>query len=338
MVIIPATTALDNSMAVPLPLYAQTIGVDECAFWGVNTGNQQSGCSAIWQLDERQLVARYLAEAQEEIERVTGYPLQPTWFTAEIHYTNPAMLRHSKVNAMGVRATAVIASGTAVDHTADPAIVGPIATSVTSSAEIVIYHPGTTVEITPSEITIAGGMVTIAVPRCRMVTIALSDNDMQGLDYTDLNNFEATVDVARVYTDTTQPGVWVRAACTHTCTETTSTLCARIQDGPLGLIVADTVQCSGLCGCNAHFMRLNYQAGMTALTKQMTDTVIRLAHTKMPYEPCGCERARSVWGRDRFVPEVITAERLACPFGASDGAWLAYRWAIAQRTVRAGVL
>lgn len=40
---------------------------------------------------------------------------------------------------------------------------------------------------------------------------------------------------------------------------------------------------------------------------------------------------QEMWTRDRNTPDVLTAERLNCSFGFSDGAYIAWRFANAMR-------
>jgi len=58
----------------------------------------------------------------------------------------------------------------------------------------------------------------------------------------------------------------------------------------------------------------------------------------MPKEPCACDIVQYYWERDRNMPEAFTRERANCPFGMSDGAWIAWRFAQTLKTVRGGVL
>lgn len=336
--------------AVRLARYAQMAGFSECAFWGVfNPADpQDSACRPIQSLFDRQQIARYLAEAQEELEQIVGYPLAPRWFVDEIPFVGCGVVkaRRSKVIAFGIRAETNIAIGTAVNHATDPAVIGPVATTVTDESEIHVFHPGTDVEIDPSAIVIAGGNVTISIPRCRLVVDP--DNPDVGWDYTDTapgGPFEQTVDVKRIYNDDTTQAllVWphrssvncTNAACCVTCTEYTHEACGYVRDGGGGLVdvlYADrsgatwTPSCSCYCA-TPEIVRLYYRAGLDPLTKQAEDAIIRLAHAKMPKPPCGCGPLMEMWERDRNVPEVLDAIRLHCPFGLSDGAWVAWQFA-----------
>lgn len=358
MTIVLASTSpiAEGDNAVRLARYAQLAGFSECAFWGVNNPSdlQNEACRPIQSLFERWQIARYLGEAQEEIEQVCGYPLSRRWFMDELPYRCVLKARRRKVIEIGIRAEADIALGAIVDHTNDPAVIGPIATTVTDEDEVHIYHPGTDIEIDPSSITISGGFVTIEIPRCR--TVIDPNNPDVGWDYTDVGQcwlsvpipgvFECTVDVKRVYNDDTTQATFVwphrgSASCTSldcclTCSEYTRSACGYIRDAEGGLIDvlaasresgAWRPECS-VCYCTApDLVRVYYRAGMNPLTKQAEDAIIRLAHAKMPKPPCGCGPLMEMWTRDRHVPDVLDAIRLHCPFGLSDGAWTAWNFA-----------
>ena len=353
MTVVPLeSTATPEASAVLLAAYAQLIGVQECAFWGVNTGAVPAyACRQIWGLHDRNLIATYLSEAQTELEQVLNYPVGQRWFAGEQQrYTVPVSTRWGYVIAAGVRATADIALAEAVDHTADPAVVGPVATTVTDADEIHVYHSGTDIEIIPSAVTLAGGNVTIEIPRCRLVLPAYADNPATGWNYNDTGVtgvFAQDVDLKRVYNDTSTQGVLVyphgcgTTTCTCTCGETTQNACLYLRSPIIGGFDAVPATYSGgawtpttaCCCAMPEYVRLNYYAGVD-LDYQLRDTIIRLAHSKMPEPPCGCPEGKRLWERDRTIPTVLTAERLNGPFGITDGAWIAWQFARARRLVR----
>lgn len=358
MTIVKAQSELiAESSAVPLARYAYITGYPECGFWGVyNSNDAVSACREILTKAERDMIAKYLAEAQDEIEQVTGYRLAPTWEADEEHpYSTPVRANWCKIIDVGIRGETTIQAGAAVDDSADPHIVGPIATAVTDEDEIYVFHPGTDVEINPSDITIAGGFVTISIPRCRTVTQAVYAAGGT-IDYTIDANFEATVDVKRIYNDDTTQGVLIwthgktctcgNSACCE-CGEDTETACEGIRNADVGYLdilradysAGSWTRKSLACSCALpDKVQLNYYAGLSPLTPQAEDAIVRLAHSKMPEPPCGCTVLQDLWKRDRNVPGVLTAERLNCPFGLNDGAWIAWRFANAIRTVRGGTL
>ena len=341
-----------SNLAVPLPRYFQLIQITECSGWGVlNPTDSEPGCRDIWTKFQRDEVERYLAEAQEEIEQQIGFTMTPQWQVTENHfYRCPILTDWGKVIAGGVRVESDISLGETVDHTTDPAVIGPVATTVTAEDEIHIFHPGTDVEIIPSSIGISSGNVTIEIPRCRMVLAALADNPEEGIDYTDTMNFEAEVDVKRVYNDpsTNAVIVWPHQ-CTANCASggcreftqagciyTRKPLIGSVDVTPANYVGGQWVQATMLC-CrgNPQFVRLNYYAGQQVVTRQMEDAVLRLAHSKMPDETiCACETFTRLWRRDRFIPEILTRERLNNPFGLSDGAWASWAFTRQFRLVR----
>ncbi|MHA2068111.1 MAG: hypothetical protein ACXABY_27435, partial [Candidatus Thorarchaeota archaeon] len=167
--IIPAQSTLiqiDN-MAVPLVRYFQIINQDECAGFGVdNPSDSQVACDKIWTKDSRDMAERSLKEAQGEIEQITSYFLTPTYAVNEQQpYSLPVETDWGKIIEAGIEASEDISLGEAVNHAADPAIIGPVATTVTDENEIRVYHPGTDFEIIPSVVTISGGNITISIPR-----------------------------------------------------------------------------------------------------------------------------------------------------------------------------
>lgn len=338
---------------VKLARYAQIIGYNECQFWGVSHNINDKACRIIWTLQQRKMAAKYLCEAQAEIEHELGYYIGLKW-TQELKrfYACPMMTDWGYVQAFGVETYATISAGTAVNHASDPAVIGPIATSVTDTSEIVVFHPGTDVEITPSEITISGGLLTIKIPRCRMVKLAYLDNPTAGLTYNLVATWgETTVDVKRRYNDTTTQAVMstnhkCSLACASTgCAEYTQTACGYVKKPDIGKVEIYAANYTGGAWVrrkcqytNYDEVKLNYLSGV-ALTPQYEDMIVRLAHSKMPQEPCGCDPARSMWTRDRNVPTVLTQERINCAYGLSDGAFWTWMQTMSLRLYKgAGIL
>lgn len=352
MPIVPAqSSGIEYTGVIPLPRYAQLVDYSDCAFHGVShPGNTNYGCRKIWSLSQRREIAKYLMQAEGLIAEVVGYPLQPTYITGTVQsgspdmYTdnqrlrNPLVARWVNVIEAGIKAISDVQLNAAVDHTADPAVVGPIATTVTDVDEIHVYLHGTAFEVIPSSIVIAGGNVTIEIPRCRLVAEAYLDNPEAGWEYSDISHFAAVVDVKRIYTDpSTQAVLLRRADCTDAeiCSAETQTGCIYIEKPSIGRLqvyganYGSGVWTKTFSYCKEYdWVQLNYLAGLVTLPHDIEDAIIRLAHALMPGEPCGCQALQVLWKRDRRIPDVLTAERLNCPFGQNDGAWFAYCVAI----------
>lgn len=338
---------------ISIARYAVLTGYSECALNGVNAPTDVHGdCeNPIWSQYQRDTLLYYLSEAQMEIEQVTGYPLCATYFENEQHpYRFPVHADWTKLLTAGRTAETTLAAGTSVNYAADPAVIGPLATTVTDPNEIKIFHPGSEREIEPSLVSIAGGNVTIEIPRCRLVDPAVPVLQ-GGLAWDDTDNFIATVDVKRVYLDTSVNAklVWFHRAAEAcpscgclTCGEYTADGCLVIlnpETGAMGAVRASfndgwTPTCGHCYSSRPDAIRLYYQAGLSARNLQVENAVLRLAHAKMPSSICGCDVLRSMWERDTRIPEVLTSERENCPFGMSDGAWTAWKFANAAASRR----
>jgi len=354
----PQSYAVQEDSLVWLALYANYIRHDERAFFGIAyTG--MSTAYYIFNKFQRDTIAFYLAEAQREIENELNFFIMPKWvgedqddpfYQDEQSYTCPISTRWGHLIEAGIRATQDISAGEAIDHTTDPAVIGPVVlpAGVTEVSEIHVYHPGTECEIPPSSIEISGGAVTIEIPRARLVLYDAQDNPEAGWDYDDTSitgPFEQTVDVIRVYND---PSTQAHLVKYNDCGEDTHDACINIQRKKIGQIIVSYASYSGgawsiSSNCSSFYglydrVRLNYYCGLPTLDKQMVDAVIRLAHSKMHDQPCESEYAQGLWVRDCRVPGTVSRERLNCPFGLGDGAWSAYQHALNRKLVRGSVI
>lgn len=363
MTVIPVVNSLidETDSAVRLSRYAQILGISEDQFFGINNpATRTESCHPIWTLADRLMIARYLKEAQTEIEQVTNFPLSPRWFVDEFkYYGYPVHSTWKKVIAAGFRNTSTIHAAMPLVYATDP-VAFFHATTLTDADEIRVFHPGTEIEIIPSSVVISGGNVLIEVPWARLVKLSKQNNDESGLAYADVppsatSPYESTVDIVRVYNDTSIQGglFWHHrdsggscdcncAWCCATCGDYTENACIYIRNpesGALDLLPATfgentlvwSASCS-TCYCSApDSVRLNYKAGLDPITEQVEDAIIRLAHSKMPSPPCGCGVANEYWMRDRNVPDNISFEQAACRFGKSDGAYFAWKQANAIR-------
>lgn len=314
--------------ALPPSTYVQHYVGSECGFWGV--ANPDEANNFIWTLFERQELTRALCEAQDELEEVMQYFLERKWVADEPHPCSPKgiyLTEWNNVIAGGVEASAVVEAGAAIAHGTDPAVIGPHATTVTDEAEIKIFYPGESQEITPSSIVISGGNVTIEIPRCRLVKADSVDNPVEGLLYSDLTNFLTTVDITRIYNDTSDQGEFV-VRTVGECTPDTLALCMEVKNPTIGHVLAYQIVTSNTCRASLKDQaRLNYVSGTTELSRIAELALVRLAHSKMPSEPCGYDRIKELWRRDSTIPVILSVERLECKFGLSNGAWMAWKFA-----------
>lgn len=355
----PTTILQDYSFgAITLADYARIIGYDECAFFGVfYDGQIQYDCRMFWTEWQRMDVLRALKEAQRLIEAEVGFPLSRTWIVGQPDefgeqervdaqpFHHRILLRYGHMIKNGVRAVSTLASGAAVSYVTEPATVGPLAVSIDHISEVKVYYPGTQREITPSKKVYSGGNLTLYFPRCRLTAVPNHLDD--GVDYNVLTNFVTTVDVLREYND---PSVAATLVYHHSCSpgcyssgcsESSVTACIYPMDRRLGIVEIIPATYSGgtwveNVDCYRQFetVRLNYLAGLNATDEAMQNAIVRLAHARMAAEPCGCELVTKLWERDHKTPEVLSAERLNCPFGLSEGAWVAYKFAKTRKLTR----
>lgn len=350
-----------SNCPISLPEYARIIGYDECALYGVYyEGQIDYDCRMFWTEWQRMDVYRALQEAQELMESVLGYALCPTWVTGESDdysssryvdtqdYVNPILTRYCNFIVAGVRAESNLSLLETIDHNTDPATIGPIAVTINDTSEVHIYYPGTRKEIKPSSMTYIAGNLTIYVPRCRLV--AIPNTIDIGLDYNVLANFLDELDVVRIYND---PSVAATLVAPHTCSlecrlsecgEYTTTGCIYPFDKRLGIVnVSPATYASGVwtntSGCHGYSIaRLNYIQGLYDMGALMKSALVRLAHARMAAEPCGCNIVQRLWERDRKTPDILSRERLNCPFGVSEGAWTAYKTVQRLRISRMSII
>lgn len=358
---------LTPNCAVSLVRYAKLIGYDEVSFWGVLAERdlQVTACDPIWSENERMTLQNALAEAQQEIEQVIGYPLCPTyisgtyddnprWFDQQSYCSSRLITRYPRLIQAGSLAIQTLEADSEIDYdtTAGIGIVGPISTAATVTSEIKIYYPDSDREITPSKITLSGGSVIIEIPKYRMVKQEFLNDPSGDVLYETPGFFLAEVDVKRIYTDTTNQATLVRpncrnGSCVSGCYECTQTACIYIRDPFIGLVDVNPATWNSdlsewrtdvICRSNYSLVRLNYLAGVRRLDLQAEMAIIRLAHVKMGRPPCQCDRTREMWTRDYDTTGAITRERVNCPFGLSNGSWSAYRWALSMASKRASIL
>jgi hypothetical protein len=339
---------------IPLPRYAQIIGVSEYAFFGIRNYELPEGvCDQLWTPENRREIMRALSQAQTKIESVLSYFLVPTWVAGEQKKYQHAgvMTNWTKIIEFGIEKKEEVGTGVSAatpeeDESGDPVKFGPITTTVTDISQVRVYHPGTNYRIYPSCIEIDETGMIITVPKCRLVIPEYQEGE--SVDYEDSNAFADTIDVYRVYNDPSNHGylTW-----NHThgqgFEENTKTIYAHISNGLVGSVSVYPATYSGgqfiidrtLLGTEViEKVHLNYRSGLNAITPILEDAVIRLAHSMLPEEPCGCDVVRRVWVRDRNTPEILTRERINCPFGYSDGAYHAWAVARSNRVIRGGVL
>lgn len=371
--IVPSTLneAHTYRSAVTLEHYAKAVQYTECAMFGVyqepsvqTVGDQ---CREIWTQNQRNYVLRYLAEAQIEIENETNMLFGRTWVTGNLSDTNARLsdvvnysslinnklwqTRQAKytkwrnVKALGRLQAILLDDAVVLDQTTDPATatltIDPAV--VTDLTRVRIYEAGNygtdrQLELNPSDMYISGTDLVITIPRCRTVLFSRRDNPTQGLIYADPANFISEIDVYYFETVNEDSFALTKSNCTCATRETTGCLKFTTVSTPTVTPSGSCVPLSCLCSNTDVYMGLFYEAGEVIPNQMQIDMIIRLAHSKMPDEPCGCEIAQRLWRRDRNIPDILTRDRLECPFGINDGAWIAWKFAQTLKNRRFGYI
>lgn len=323
--------------ALKLARYAQIIRYDENAFFGINAPtNRERAVRKIFTKIDRDMIARELCAAQDDIEAVLLYPLGEKWFENEQHNRNSRntfFTKWSQVRALGTRAVSNIAVNVALNHAADPAVIPATATLITNVDEIHFYQAGTDVEVFPSALTLISGTLNASFPRARLVKESAQENPEAGWTYSDTGvdgPFMQELDIRRVYTDTSDVGVFVwplgKENCPE-CSEDTEPACGYIQSSIAGTVTLLPDRSGNCYYCGATKLRLNYCAGLP-LPSNAEDAIIHLAHARMAVMPCSdSDPLMMLWKQDRFVPQDISQERANSLFGVAEGSWRAWVYA-----------
>jgi hypothetical protein len=357
--------------AVTFAHYARAVQYTECAIYGVDDGSGSgtvgNECRDIWTLDQRNYIMRYLEEAQIELENETKNLFGSTWVTGDLnapterltdvkaykrrkHYHNfcdgPAIYtRWNNVKAVGRLVPVEVDTGVAVSHVTDPATIAVVIDPavVTDVHKVRIFEAGNygtdkEIALDASAISISGVNMAIEIPRCRMVDYDLRDNPVAGLDYADTSNFIDEVDIYYYTTVNTDSLVVTKSNCD--CATSEETGCLEIVTTGITTVKAASACeiCPCSCNCDDIYAGFYYEAGDSIVNQNVIDMIIRLAHAKMPIEPCGCEIAQRLWKQDRDIPGFITIERARCPFGLNNGAWIAWKWSQALNKKRLGFI
>lgn len=317
----------------------------------------------------RDEVALALNNAISKIVDILGYYPRPTWITEEViplHWSSPYQLqtlqtRYKHLIEFGSRGTTLISASQAVVYTDgdgdgvnDTATI-TIATTVTDTAEVQIFFrvadgaPAAADElweIEPTTVSISGGVATITASRALFVkpsTIwavpyTFDAGNLDTPHYADIGqaaDFVTTVDVYRVYNDTTNAvqlqsdDIWTNCDCSSVTT-TLSAAGARITNKRLGIFEVRPTACG--CSGFVESVKVNYRAGLAlvrgAVDPTLAEAIIRFANTHFGQPPCDLsERVREKWTYDRDAEdrELLTPEVIHNPFGIQRGSIFAWR-------------
>jgi hypothetical protein len=223
---------------------------------------------------------------------------------------------------------------------------------------VVVIEDETGLEIEPDDIETVGANYVISISQYKLIEWDDLEDQTETIDYD--GTFPAAtwlkladLTVYRQYLDDseTQATITYGPKCNcwcsdGACTGSDYTACAFVENRRIGLVrinratvSAGTWSCdtSAVCGCyEGDKVTVYYQAGTDDIPN-WERAVYRLAHSQMGEQPCGCVLHERQWRLDVNVPPVLTAERLDCPFGLSNGAWAAWRW-VSRQAQRKGFM
>jgi hypothetical protein len=308
----------DSQLGLYLDRYAELLGLNLCAFNGINrsTEGHDSQCTDIWSQTQRDFLARYLLQAEEKREEILQFHVGPKWKhdTMDMQWGNPFILERKYLLKVGFPTSSSIQAGVVLNLGPAGAPIDPVVFTVTSADatvdEVVVTYPGELVRIFPTYVSKTGNVITITIPRCRLVkTMYCEDFDDPPL-YIDNNVFLATVDVYRVYADVSKGAefLWVDTGCTPTnCTPICQPACPMIvgtkayELSMVHLYPATYSSGSWARTCwsqNSYpkFVRVSYLSGRQTIDNEVN--TIRLAHTLMPRAPCECDIVNGKWAED----------------------------------------
>lgn len=323
-------------LSVSLDRYQELLRLPEAAFNGLNRPEDDGcyDCNAIWKQTDRDGLALAIMQSEEMREQELGYNIAPKYRTETYDYGLPLVLKGKFLIEVGSPVcTAIQLAVPVVLRTIYNVILDPVIITLASTAlpaNIVVTYPGETVAIHPSKVTSNAGIVTIEIPRSRLVDPAINTNCEPAPRYDDDANFLTEVDIYECVNDPSQ-GAFITwygdcKPCYNTVTTTKQLAFTRITDKRLAILKLHpasydsgtgnwTIQVPTLC-CQPDAIEITYKSGKTISSQVQMDT-IRLAHTLLPaFIPDRMNLCLNCWTND------IAKDpgNLVTPYGTSTGA------------------
>jgi hypothetical protein len=344
---------------IPVDQVAYYLQVDPYHFNSIMTTKRPSvpSCDDVWYQHDwqfsgkvsRESMALALARAERVVQQELNYYLLPQYVEETVrlgsHYRTElysfhnsrglgksVFTRYGWVTEVGRQLKVAISANEVVAYTDIDGDgfdeYGEIicATTLTDPEEIRVYYPGKSArdewEIRPvTNITIAGGLLTIRVPKYMLALEELQEKAVDSraekiiIDGDDNDNFLQTLDVYRVYTDTSEQAVFHAedyGNCGPNCTSYDETGCLYIRDSRLGILAVNRANYSAVTGTwtPASFLSMpdkvtiNYRAGMTDSTvifptRQMNpaieEMVVYYALSFLDTKLGGCSNTRNIY-------------------------------------------
>lgn len=340
----PTTYGVMN-LAISIEDYCTYLKADERYFMGAEADTLPNyQCADCWTLTQRSQLAYHLQQAQEMIEDELEYSIMLRGHSDETTdpyvrhpYSSQIQLGRKMLYTLGSWSVTSIGTNIVVDLSADPAVVTFDTTCDLNKIEITYvpdndYYSGATVRIQPKVMTKSGNTVTAKIPWARLLKFSVQGDTC--VDYEDTDNYITAVNAQCRDINCTTPLtlVWLTSnvACSTPCGTSEQLGCGSVLDNRLGIVQVEPATWNGATFvsntpsyCNSPtFADISYIEGLYTLPYKLKAAIIRLAHSLMPSEPCGCQIMQAYWKEDRGEAPVLAKE--TCPWGMMAGAWFAW--------------
>lgn len=311
--------------------YWEFLQINECAGYGIRnfptTGVLGMGCGDYWDQDNRFYLASSIAKAEQRLksDRYLGFPIRREYNDnkggpRQLEYSWPAYLG-KYLRGIGVETNTLIESSS-LTLSSEGTIIDPVTFTVTvtftNENELVLYYPGTTCKIRPSNVSISSGTATITVPRCRLLKpqyFKNYSNDNERPNYLDDSYFLDGVDVYRNYLDETTGAniVWWRhegqvhcftdvllGESVGACSDVRQLACPYIVRERDGIFQLEPATYSSSWskstfavrrqpdGIEVNFLRFFYER-YQKIDEMLKRAIIAVAHNNMPRRYCSCD-------------------------------------------------
>lgn len=333
----PSDNIITQDVGMTLDRYQELLNLPIAAFNGLNWPEERPKyeCNTIWKQRNRDELAYWLAAAEERREQELGYHLAPKWLLDEEHdYACTILLDRKHLVTVGLPVVDDIALSEPITLSSGGNPIDPVELSIdagfeVSADEVIVTYAGEDVKFKPSSVTVSGTIITIKIPRSRLVKPELNDNREDTLYYEDDANFVTEVDIKRSYSvlDGAINFVWSSAQALlgcDGCSEVTQTACytsrghrakriSKLQLWPASYTDDVPAAAPYKYYTNPWSVRVSYLSGIqnSVNTEMLT---LRLSHTMMPNAPCSCPYVEQFWQRDREESEYQSG------YGSSKGA------------------
>lgn len=384
---------------LPLDEWAQILGFHPLFFNQLASNNFPStSCGDVffqqdWQNADRigrDTIAMAIQQAEQNIAKEAGFNLLPDWTTEErLSYPRPAFPESTNVYGInprgfmksveltrghiisgGVRAKSTITIAAPYVRSDDDSdgfletCTVTVPTTVTDENEIHLYYPGLNAddgwEIRPIKVTLSGGNAIIQFKIWQIASANAFDTfNVQTLDADNVNSYEASVDVYRVYNDpsTQVQFLWEGdpsgcGSCVA-CEMGSQAGCFHLRDARLGLAVPSpgSWDASTQSFTSAEFsacrepdqVKFWYYSGYRDLSLSRPNVelaprwkyaIAYYAASLFEREVCGCSNVNQFigkWRRDAAFSSMqeggfsLTPDQAANRLGTTMGAFYAYR-------------